>query len=72
MGIGISVVLMALGAILIWGTNASVSGLELTTIGIILLGVGAAGALLSIVFWASWGGGEARRSRDERVIVDRR
>ena len=72
MGIGISVVLMALGAILIWGTNASVNGLELTTIGIILLGVGAAGALLSIAFWASWGGGEARRSRDERVIVDRR
>jgi hypothetical protein len=70
MGIGISIILMAVGAILIWGTDASVSGADLSTIGVILLIVGAVGALLSLVFWSSWGGG-VRRPRDERPIVGR-
>ena len=71
MGIGISIVLAAVGAILIWGTTASVSGVDLTMIGVILLVVGAIGALLSLVFWSSWGGGVGPRRRDERLIVDR-
>jgi len=36
--------------------NASVSGLELTTIGVILMIVGALGLVLSMIFWSSWGG----------------
>jgi hypothetical protein len=65
MGIGVSLVLMAAGAILVWAVNASVSGLELQTIGWILLAVGAVGALLSVIFWSSWGGfgGPADRRR---------
>jgi hypothetical protein len=58
-------ILIAAGAILIWAVNATVSGIELHTIGWILLIVGAVGAFLSLIFWSSWGGvggrGGARR-----------
>jgi Domain of unknown function (DUF6458) len=65
MGIGVSLLLVAAGAILVWAVNATVSGIEVHTIGWILLIVGAAGALLSLVFWSSWGGfgGPADRRR---------
>ena len=56
MGIGVSLLLIAAGAILIWAVDATVSGLELHTVGWILLAVGALGALLSLIFWSSWGG----------------
>lgn len=68
MGIGVSLVLMAAGAILIWAVNATVSGIELHTIGWILLVVGAIGALLSLIFWSSWGG---FGGRDTAVVHDR-
>jgi hypothetical protein len=56
MGLGLGLILAAAGAILIWGVNASVSGLNLDTIGWILLVVGLVGALLSLMFWSSWAG----------------
>ncbi len=57
MGIGVSLILIAVGAILTWGVNASVSGLDVTAIGVILMVVGVIGAVLSLVFWSSWWGG---------------
>jgi hypothetical protein len=72
MGMGVSLLLVAAGAILVWAVNATVSGVELTTIGWILLIVGAVGALLSLIFWSSWGGfggpGPADDGRRRRVI----
>jgi uncharacterized protein DUF6458 len=56
MGIGISMLLIAAGAILVWAVDVTVSGVELVTVGWILLAVGALGALLSLIFWSSWGG----------------
>lgn len=56
MGIGASIILVAVGAILIWAVEAEVSGVDITTIGWILLIVGIVGALLSMIFWSSWGG----------------
>ena len=56
MGLGVSIFLIAVGAILTWAVNATVSGLELTTIGVILMIVGALGLVLSMIFWSSWGG----------------
>ena len=56
MGIGVSLILIATGAILTWAVNAEVSGLELQTIGVILMVVGALGLVLSMIFWSSWGG----------------
>jgi len=63
MGLGVSLFLIAVGAILTWAVNASVSGLELNTIGVILMIVGVVGLVLSMIFWSSWGGfgGPARR-----------
>ena len=66
MGIGASLLLIAVGAILIWAVDVQVSGVELTTVGWILLVVGAIGALLSLVFWSSWGGFH-RRAEDDVV-----
>ena len=69
MGIGVSLLLIAVGAILIWAVDVAVSGIELTTIGWILLIVGAIGALLSLIFWSSWGGvGGRREVREDEVV----
>jgi len=67
MGIGLSLLLVAAGAILIWAVNVTVSGVDLTTVGWILFIVGIAGALLSAIFWSSWGGVH----RGETVVDDR-
>jgi hypothetical protein len=69
MGLGVSLFLIAVGAILTWAVNATVSGLELTTIGVILMIVGIVGLVLSMIFWSSWGGwgGERRRTYVEDV-----
>jgi len=63
MGLGVSIVLVAVGAILTWAVNAEVSGLDIQVIGVILMIVGVAGFVLSLMFWSSWGGtgGVARR-----------
>ena len=67
MGIGVSLILIAIGAILAFAVNAEVSALEVQTIGWILLIVGIVGALISIMFWSSWGGWGGRR---ETVVRD--
>jgi hypothetical protein len=56
MGLGVSLILAAAGAVLVWGVNAEVAGLNVDAIGVILLIVGAIGALLSMIFWSSWAG----------------
>jgi hypothetical protein len=62
MGLGVSLFLIAAGAILTWAVNASVSGLDLNTVGVILMVVGIVGLVLSLIFWSSWGGfGGGRR-----------
>ena len=55
MGIGVSLILIAAGAILTWAVNATVSGLDINTIGVILMVVGAIGLVLSLMFWSSLG-----------------
>ncbi len=62
MGIGVSLILIAAGAIMTWAVHVTGNGFNVHTIGIILLIVGAIGVLLSLVFWSSWGGfGGSRR-----------
>jgi Domain of unknown function (DUF6458) len=68
MGIGVSLILIAVGAILTWAVTDNVSGVDLSTVGVILMVVGLAGGLISLVFWSSWGGvGSWRR---ETVVHD--
>jgi hypothetical protein len=69
MGIGVSLLLIAAGAVLAFAVHVTGHGFNIHTIGIILLVVGAIGAVSSMVFWSSWGGiGGGRR---ETVIHDR-
>ena len=69
MGMGVSLVLVAVGAILVWAVNTTVSGIEIHTIGWILLAVGAIGALLSLIFWSSWGGFGGPADGRRRTVV---
>ncbi len=56
MGISISILLIAVGAILTWGVTAEAEGLDVNAIGVILMIVGLLGLVLSLLFWSSWGG----------------
>ena len=67
MGISVSLVLIAAGAILKWAVTATTSGINLGTVGIVLMIVGAVGLLLSLAFWSSWGG--FRRSAQTTTVV---
>jgi len=64
MGIGTSLFLVAVGAILYFAVDADVSGLEISTIGIILMVVGVIGLLISLFMVSS-----ARRAPAERTVV---
>ena len=70
MGLGVSIFLIAVGAILTWAVNATVSGLELQTIGVILMVVGALGLVLSMIFWNTWAGPGYWSSRRRTTYVD--
>jgi hypothetical protein len=56
MGISLSILLVAIGAVLTWAVSVEVSGVDLTAVGVILMIVGIIGLLVSLVFWSSWGG----------------
>jgi hypothetical protein len=56
MGLGVSLILCAVGAVLIWAVDVSTSGVNVHVVGVILLIVGLIGALLSMIFWSSWAG----------------
>jgi Domain of unknown function (DUF6458) len=52
MGIGTSIFLIAVGAILKFAVTASISGFELATVGVILMIVGVIGLVVSMMFLA--------------------
>ncbi|MFC0528611.1 DUF6458 family protein [Phytohabitans kaempferiae] len=53
MGIGASVFLIALGAILAFAVNASVGGLDLDVVGWILMGAGLLGLVVTMMIWGN-------------------
>ncbi|MGZ4384147.1 MAG: DUF6458 family protein [Gaiellaceae bacterium] len=67
MGTGVSLVLIAVGAILTWAVNATVSGLNIHVVGVILMVVGIVGLILSVIFWSSWGGIGGTRRRTTMI-----
>ena len=73
MGISLSILLIAVGAILAWAVNAEVSGIDLQVAGIILVIVGAIGIVASLVFWSSWGGfgGRDTAGGQNTTVVER-
>lgn len=62
MGISVSILLVAVGAILTWGVTADAEGLDVNAIGVILMIVGILGLVISMLFWSSWGGFRTRRA----------
>jgi hypothetical protein len=56
MGIPISLILIAAGAILTWGVTSEPSGLNLDAIGVILMVVGIVALVLTMLLWQSWWG----------------
>ena len=72
MGIGVSLFLIAVGAICYWAVEFDVAGLDESAIGVILMVIGALGLLLSLLFWSSFS--PRRREtvvRDRDVVRDR-
>jgi uncharacterized protein DUF6458 len=63
-GIGTSLFLIAVGAILYFAVNASVSGISIATVGVILMVIGVIGLLISLFLLSSW-----RRGPGERTVV---
>jgi hypothetical protein len=61
MGIGSSLFLIAVGAILAFAVNADISGLDIAVVGWILMAVGVVGLILSLFFLSAW--------RDRRTAV---
>ena len=70
MGIGVSIFLLAVGAILAFAVNASVNGLDVHVVGWILM---AAGALGIVLFLAVFGPRTRRATyvEDTTIIRDR-
>jgi Domain of unknown function (DUF6458) len=71
MGVGVSLILIAVGAVLAWAVDVSTSGFNLNTVGYILLIVGIIGLLLSMIFWSSWAGPGyfTRADRPRRRVI---
>jgi hypothetical protein len=64
MGFIVSLLIIGVGAILTWGVNDTSKAINLDVIGIVLMGVGLVGFILTLWFWESWWGpGYFRRTR---------
>ena len=70
MGIAVSLLMIAAGAIMVWAVDATVSGINIDAVGVILMVIGAVGLVLSIIFWSTWGGfGNADRPGSGTTVV---
>jgi len=65
-GIGVSLFMITLGAILTWAVEVESEGININTVGIILLVVGVLGLLLSLLFWSSFA---PFGRREQRTVV---
>lgn len=54
MGIGVSLFLLAVGAILALAVDYQVTGIDIAAVGVILMIVGGIGLVLSMLFWSSF------------------
>ena len=76
MGIGVSIFLLAVGAILTFAVEAEAEGIDINAVGVILMIVGAVGLLLSMLMWDRVGSYGFRRrtvvERSDPYVVERR
>ena len=71
MSIGTSLFLIAAGAILRYAVNESISGIELKTVGLILMIVGIIGLILSLLYMLVWRDRAEPVEREREVVRDR-
>jgi uncharacterized protein DUF6458 len=67
-GIGVSLFLLALGAILTFAVHVTARGIDVNTVGVILMLIGAVGLLATLIFWSEstpWS-----QSRRRRVVYE--
>ncbi len=69
MGVGTSILLIAVGAILRFAVSVTATGFNIHSIGVILMIVGAVGLVISMFFLSSWGGFGGRGYRRERRVT---
>lgn len=67
MTFGTSIFLIAVGAILRYAVTATVSGIDITTVGLILMIVGIAGLVISLLYMLMWAP-RRRGVAGERVV----
>jgi hypothetical protein len=72
MGIGVSVFLIAVGAILSFALETGVDGINLDTVGVILMIVGAIGLLMSMLFWSSFAPFGGNSGQTQTVVREER
>ena len=71
MGIGISLFLIAVGAILTFALHVSFAGINFATIGVILMLVGALGLVASVLIWGPRRPGSGEIIEERRIYDDR-
>jgi hypothetical protein len=54
LSLGVSIFLLAVGAVLTFAVDVTASGFSINTVGIILMAAGALGLVLSLLFWSSF------------------
>jgi uncharacterized membrane protein len=80
-GLTVGLILIAVGAILVWAVTGETSGVDIDAVGWILMIVGFVAALLSLIFWVGWSdrgyrrreyveGEPVRRPRRRRVVEE--
>jgi hypothetical protein len=72
MALGTSLFLIAVGAILRFAVSDSLEGIDIPTIGLILLIIGIIGLLISLFTMTLWDRDRRRGVVEERRVVDRR
>jgi hypothetical protein len=70
MATGLSLFFLAVGAILTFAVETTVSGIDLDTIGVILMVIGLLGMLFSLVLWDTWTPRPYRR--DDEIVIGHR
>ena len=71
MGIGTSLVLIAVGAILKYAVTANVSGVKLEVVGVVLMVIGLIGLVVSLLYLYAWSD-RRRRVVEDRTVVEPR
>ena len=71
MGTGVSLFFMAIGAILTFALDTTADGVNLDTIGVILMLIGLGGLLFSLFVFGDWRPGRRDGYVDDDIVLDR-